>query len=340
MSINFLQTKEWSDFWINANSDNHKTYHIEIPSFPSISFIVYQYPWKFKQVWLYIPRLGSEFSIKDNKTAEIVFQEIVKKIVEIGNSAGATLAKIDFHPEFYNALNGQTEITEYLSKISNQQIVTSPRKINYLSTIQLNIAEIQLPENSNIETIETENLVKFFNDNNVFWSTTNQNIRRYTKKSLEQNWKIEVNSLNFEEWYEVHRATSERQKFATHSKYYLEQLYKQKFATSIILKDQDNKTQAAWLGGIFGDTLVYLHGGNTEESFKKYGQYLVHLIAIYIAKIHNCKKYDLGGYEEEKGFSKFKSGYRGELITFPGAFDIVLKEPDYFLTRISQWLKR
>jgi hypothetical protein len=340
VSINFLQTKEWSDFWINANSDNHKTYYIELATLPSVNFIIYQYPWKFKQVWLYIPRLGSEFNIKDSKTAENIFQEIVKKIVDIRNSTGATLAKIDFDSEFYNLLKGQTEITEHLSKISNQQIVTSPRKINYLSTILLNIANITLPKNSNIESINTEKLVKFFADNNAFWSTTNQNIRRYTKKSIQQNWKIEVDSLNFEEWYEVHKATAERQKFATHSKYYLEQLYKQSFTTSIILKNQENIAQAVWLGGIFGDTFVYLHGGNTDKSFKNYGQYLIHLMAIYIARMKGCTKYDLGGYEDDKGFSKFKSGYRGELISFPGAFDIVLKEPDYFLTRISQWLKR
>jgi len=340
VSNNFLQTKAWSDFWINANSDNHKTYHIEIPDFHTVKFIIYQYPWKFKQVWLYIPRLGSGFDINDSKTAEIVFNQIVKKIAEIGNKVGATLAKIDFDTEFYNLITDHTEATEQLSKVSNHQIVTSPRKINYLSTIQLDITDILVPGNQNTSTINTVNIAQFFTENNVFWSTTNQNIRRYTKKSIEQNWKIDINSPNFDEWYDVHKATSERQKFATHSKFYLEQLYKQKFATSIILRGSDGKAQAAWLGGIFGDTLVYLHGGNTEESFSKYGQYLIHLVAIYLARIQGCTKYDLGGYEEDKGFSKFKSGYRGELVYFPGAFDIVLKEPDYFLTRISQWLKR
>ena len=66
----------------------------------------------------------------------------------------------------------------------------------------------------------------------------------------------------------------------------------------------------------------------------------MHLVAIYIANKYNCISYDLGGWEEGKGFSKFKEGYRGKQVIYPGTFDVILKEPDYFLTRLSQWFKK
>ena len=404
---NFLQTSIWSKFWLEANNPNHKIHILEINSdwqikllkttilsnslmqecdsqgvetsakdektCPNKTILIYQYPWKFNQIWLYIPRFGVNLKPTSKIDAHQLFQKIIKEVIGIGKIENATLIKLDFDSHFYNLLTfGEVPSLQLSSKleidrdeeldnpvnnkawaigdshdsagkltlISNQKIVYSPRKINFLSTIVLDVSYISSQDFANNSKPSLEELQLLFVQNIQFWNTTNQNVRRYTKKSIEQNWKVEVNSNSFEDWYGVYQATVKRQSFATHSKEYLQKLYDQEFAKSIILRDEFGIPQTAWLGGIFGNTLIYLHGGNTEESLKKYGQYLIHLVAINIASKNDCTNYDLGGWEEGKGFSKFKKGYRGQIVNYPGNFDVVLKQPDYFLTKSILQLKR
>jgi lipid II:glycine glycyltransferase (peptidoglycan interpeptide bridge formation enzyme) len=94
----------------------------------------------------------------------------------------------------------------------------------------------------------------------------------------------------------------------------------------LITLSDENGPQSVWFGVSFDDTMYYLYGGNTEVSFKKYGQYLVHLVATEIIARENLKKYDLGGYDSTKGFGKFKDGYRGEIVHALGPIDIILKK--------------
>lgn len=405
---NFLQTATWSKFWLEANGDvNHKIHTLEIDAdwriklskstdhsefetgeFDSLraeslkdglefssknTTLVYQYPWKFNQVWLYIPRLGVNLKPANKNDAHQLFQKIIKEVIEIGKTEKATLIKLDFDLNFYNLLTFEevpspqlsSKLVTYqdeeldnpvnntirakgnlhdsagkLSLISNRKVVYSSRKINFLSTIVLDVSYISSQDFADNSKPSLEELQLLFFQNSQFWNTTNQNVRRYTKKSIEQKWKVEINNNSFEDWYSVYQATVKRQNFATHTKEYLQKLYDQEFAQSIILRDEFGISQAAWLGGIFENTLIYLHGGNTEESFKKYGQYLIHLVAINIASKNSCTNYDLGGWEEGKGFSKFKEGYHGKIVNYPGNFDVVLKQPDYFLTKSILLLKK
>jgi FemAB family len=370
---NFLQSTDWSNFWVKSNNQDHKIYSLVSETntangLEKFSTILYKYPWKFNQTWLYIPRFGSGFNINTKKDATIVFQSTVSQALKIGKEIGATLLKIDFDNTFYTFLlngdslneSGEKSHSKYLANLISQEIVESPRQINFLSTIVLDISKIQpnkyelvykngdtfvdkfLVESESRPSfsLSLDELKNFFTNNSDFWNKTNQNIRRYTKKSLDINWKVEIDTCTFDEWYEIHYTTAKRQKFATHPKKYLKELFEEKFTHSIVLKDVDGVAQSAWLGGIFEDTIVYLHGGNKQGGFDKYGQYLIHLAAIYIGKAYNCNFYDLGGWEEGKGFSKFKEGYKGQIEKYPGAYDVILKEPDYFLTRLSQWFKK
>ena len=100
----------------------------------------------------------------------------------------------------------------------------------------------------------------------------------------------------------------------------------------ILLKNQENQVCSCWLGIISGQNLVNLYGGNNEFSRSNYGQYFLHLTAILVAKRENCKFYDLGGLEEEKGFNLFKQGYLGKEKKFIGVFDLIFKSLNYQMT--------
>ncbi len=57
--------------------------------------------------------------------------------------------------------------------------------------------------------------------------------------------------------------------------------------------------------------------------------------AIKLGKKLGCKVFDLWGATDDPkdpwyGFTRFKLGYGGELVSFPGAYDLILKPIWYY----------
>ena len=81
--------------------------------------------------------------------------------------------------------------------------------------------------------------------------------------------------------------------------------------------------------------LTYLLGGNSQTALNNHTQYLLQLTALWLCYGEKCDFYDMGGWEEGTGYSEFKNGYRGNLQTFFGAFDFVLKPINYDLINFA-----
>lgn len=99
----------------------------------------------------------------------------------------------------------------------------------------------------------------------------------------------------------------------------------------------------------FGQTRMYLFGGSSDEQRNVMAPYLMHWQAMQDAKKLGLRFYDFGGSEtaggeEEKGFSRFKSGFGGELISYPGAYDSVVNSFSYKIyslaRRLGRWLRK
>jgi lipid II:glycine glycyltransferase (peptidoglycan interpeptide bridge formation enzyme) len=234
-----------------------------------------------------------------------------------------TYIKLDFDYHFTNLLDikDNNQLLKFVSTHTTSKVVVSNKTIQYLSTALLDCSTLQYSD-----TIDD-----LMNINTSFWSKTNENIRRYTRKSLKQDWKIETGNTkdNFENFWSVYQSTANRQKFAIHPKSYFEKMLEHEFVRLIILKDSEGTPHSVWFGVEIDDTLYYLYGGNDDYSFDHYGQYLIHLVATQIAAQEKVKSYDLGGYDSSKGFGKFKEGYRGNIVTFLGPVDIIL-DPFYY----------
>ncbi|NJL97056.1 aminoacyltransferase [Candidatus Gracilibacteria bacterium] len=124
------------------------------------------------------------------------------------------------------------------------------------------------------------------------------------------------------------------------TKKYFQDLFDKDFSRMISLIDPKGKVQCSWFGVIIGNTLYYLYGGNTQDSFDNYGQYLVHVAATYLGKKEGVSYYDLGGYDPEKGFGKFKEGYKGIIRHFGYPMDLILQARKYhFTSRFVQTAK-
>jgi lipid II:glycine glycyltransferase (peptidoglycan interpeptide bridge formation enzyme) len=354
----FLQTREWAEFWQENNSQPHKFFEfyqeaeVDGRTF-RLSTLVYQYPWQFGQIFWYIPKgffleevidaVGvklpwNEIDVED---LEILLIRLLDKIYSKAKDSGSIYVKIDFEEGLANwlCLNTNKEVVDFLHHHLQYESVLDTKIIQYLSTITL---DLRLIKNVELQhPINNETLTELYHNTSEFWGTTNANVRRYTKKSLTQNWAVntEKSKENFEYFWRIYNLTKEKHNFAIQSKPYLQSLFNKEFSRVIIIKNTNEEgeleVQGVWFGIVIGDTLTYLYGGNTEKSFENYGQYLIHLVAVRMAMECGCAFYDLGGYDSTKGFGKFKENYRGQLRNFLGPIDVVLNHKNYKFTNLA-----
>jgi hypothetical protein len=328
----FLQTHIWADYWKNANLAGHEYYEFGAES--GLYFIVYEYPWQLGEKFWYLPKAPVVRVDIDRAELKDKFVSLVKTVLEAAKKQNIAFVKWDFDDTFCRQM-GYMDNAQLLHDLkillSGLDLRKSNKVLQYLKAMVLE-PKIEKSEKSNGK-YDMETLSSFFSDSKSFWSTTNENIRRYTKKSLTMGWQVSVakTKRDFEAFWQVYQSTSGRQQFFTHRLSNLEQLWSQDFSRLIVLYDSKDQPQAVWMGMISEQTLTYLYGGNTQQSFTSYGQYLIHLVAIKMMVEEQLRFYDLGKYDELHGYSAFKKGYRGEIREFLGPVDIVLKPWKYNL---------
>ncbi len=89
-----------------------------------------------------------------------------------------------------------------------------------------------------------------------------------------------------------------------------------------------------------GETATYLHGASSDLQKNMMAPHLLHWRAIEQAKTLGCRQYDLwgthavwngGGHWESEGghpsagVTRFKLGFNGRIVEYPGAYDLILK---------------
>jgi lipid II:glycine glycyltransferase (peptidoglycan interpeptide bridge formation enzyme) len=341
----FLQQTGWINFWQKANGVGHQPHFFSIENDQyKLSAIICEYPWHLGQNFWYIAKGGvlenleskevNNWSEIEKDSLEKLFWELNAKIVASAKTQKITYIKSDWEEGLTQKLGLESvqDLHHFYQKNYPKALVSN-KIIQYLSTITLDLSQISdliTPQNVNdINALKT-----FFVDSKSFWKTTNSNVNRYTKKSLDLNWQVSnlKTDENFEAFWQVYNQTKERQHFAIQSKEYTRLLFDQDFSRLIILRDAQGQPQCVWFGIVFGDTMTYLYGGNTDYSFENYGQYLMHLIAVAMASSEKIINYDLGGYDPTKGFGKFKENYKGKVRNFLGVIDLPIDGLKYSLT--------
>jgi Acetyltransferase (GNAT) domain len=327
----FLQHQGWVKFWGSVNPLPHTffEFNVALEGF-TLSAIVYQYPWYFGQKYWYIAKGGvlinSITGVTNNwqdiepLELEKIFWELNIKIQDKAKVHDICYIKADWEEGLSQRL-GFNNLDKWLIFYQKRFKLArySHKIIQYLQTMTLDMNLI--PKGIKFEI---EDLDKFFDYSKPFWNSTNTNVKRYTKKSLTLGWDIstEKSDENFEAFWFVYSATKDRQAFVTQTKEYTRKLFDQEFSRIIILRNSDGEACCVWQGIIFGDTLIYLTGGNNQFSFDNYGQYLMHLVAVWMGYCESVEVYDLGGYDKTKGFGRFKENYKGQIRTFLGDIDI------------------
>ncbi len=146
----------------------------------------------------------------------------------------------------------------------------------------------------------------------------------------------------FKIYLKLYFETTTRQGYYGHNEKYhttvWESLKKAKLARLLIASYQD-KPLTAWMLLNFKDTLYYPYGGSSKLHPEVMANNLIAWEAIKLGKKLNSKKFDMWGAlgpdantkDPWYGFHKFKTGYGGKLVEYPGTYDLVFNWPIYLM---------
>lgn len=183
----------------------------------------------------------------------------------------------------------------------------------------------------------------------VFHSKTRYNIKLAQKKKLEI--KIEKNLTDF---WQLMQQTGARDNFGLHPK----KNYASALSSPAVYQRTVYYNGAPVACGCFfafNDTLYYLYGASNYAWRHLMAPYLIQWEGIKLAKQLGLKKYDLFGvapgrmenghyvFNEQHryvGVTKFKQGFNGQYIFYPGTFDLILNKTKYSIYSALRWLRR
>lgn len=164
------------------------------------------------------------------------------------------------------------------------------------------------------------------------------NIRLSERKEVvvsEQN-----DQHGIETFIRLQKQTAKRNKFFVHTDQYYRNLWltlQPTGAARILLASVNGKTLAAWMLFKFGNTLYYPYGASADEGREVMPSHALMWGAIKLGKQLGCSKFDLWGAagpdapENDPwiGFTRFKQGFNPTLVSFVGAYDLVI-EPSWY----------
>lgn len=173
---------------------------------------------------------------------------------------------------------------------------------------------------------------------------TRYNIRLAEKKGV----KIQAgSSADFKEFWRLMNLTGERDQFRLHGAAHYKNLLggqggpDAKFIKLFLARYQ-GRNIAAGLFCFFGHKVTYLHGASDNEFRNVMAPYLLQWTVIKIAQADGYKYYDFYGIDEKKwpGVTRFKLGFGGRPLEFPGTFDFVFRPIFYRLYNGARKLGR
>jgi len=172
-----------------------------------------------------------------------------------------------------------------------------------------------------------------------FEEKTRYNIRLAEKKNLVLKTGV------LEDFWKLMEETTARDKFHAHPKKYYEKMLeklagdeKNKMRVKLKVAYFENQPTATAIVGYFGDTATYLHGASSHEYRNLMAPYFLHWEIIKEAKNLGYKFYDFRGIDGAKwpGVTRFKKGFGGFEINYPGTFDLPINKLWYTIYNLAR----
>lgn len=156
---------------------------------------------------------------------------------------------------------------------------------------------------------------------------TRYNIRLSLKKDL----LFTANDKHYDDFLALMKETAERDGFGAHDKDYYIAMLKSGTAFLATVRNASGEILAAGLFAGFGSIITYLHGASSSEHRDLMAPYFLHWNIMLWAKTQSYLYYDWHGIDEHKwpGVTRFKKGFGGEEVIYPGTYDIPLDTLSY-----------
>lgn len=152
---------------------------------------------------------------------------------------------------------------------------------------------------------------------------------------------------DLEEFIRLQKQTAKKQKFFVHPDKYYRMLWKKlapEGSAALLLAKVGEKTAAVFLLFKYQNVVYYPYGASDYRFHATMAANLLMWEAIRWGKRNNCQLFDMWGATTDQkdpwwGFTRFKLGYGGEMVTFEPTVDLVIRPVLYNLFRIADWVR-
>lgn len=172
---------------------------------------------------------------------------------------------------------------------------------------------------------------------------------RYNIKLAEKN-DVSIHKLDsdrFGECWPLFKQTGERNQFGLHPKNYYEKMLKLNEVELWVARNAENAIIAANLMVFYGHTVTYLHGSSDYNFRQLMAPNLLQWTLINQAKQRGFKHYDWHGIAPDdsvnhpwQGVTRFKKGFGGQTINYPGTYDFIYEAGWYKLYKMFRKINR
>jgi lipid II:glycine glycyltransferase (peptidoglycan interpeptide bridge formation enzyme) len=170
---------------------------------------------------------------------------------------------------------------------------------------------------------------------------------RYNIRLAERKGVVVEEAADAAELVRLGAQTAERQGFSAYSEAAYERRLRQLSWCRVYVARLEGAALAAIMVARFDGRAYYLFGGSSKEGQKLMPAYAVQWAAMRAAAADGCTEYDLWGVPPDdnpshpwSGLWQFKSGFNGELITYAGAWDLVLNPAGAKILEAGEVAKR
>lgn len=180
---------------------------------------------------------------------------------------------------------------------------------------------------------------------------------RYNIRVAERHGVTVREEDNWQKVWPLFQKTAKRDKFSLHPKNYYQKMVGNSDIIRMWTADYKGKIVAANIVTYFGDTVTYVHGASDYEYRSVMAPFLLQWEIIKQAQLVKYsnnqifKYYDFHGIAPTNrkdhpwyGITRFKKGFGGKVIHYPGTFDFVYQPASYnlykFLRKLNLFLRK
>jgi len=145
----------------------------------------------------------------------------------------------------------------------------------------------------------------------------------------------------FNDFWKIMEETRKRDNFFLHPREHYQEILNLDFI-KLIGAFYKGKLIAVNIVSFFGDLVTYVHGASSNENRNLMAPYALQWETIKLAQKEGYKYYDFYGIDEKKwpGVTRFKKGFKGEEIEYPGTFDLIFNPNEYYFYKVFRFLRR